>query len=107
VGDGELGRTPDVIVLHTSGLDGWEICDRLRERYPALPVIALTAAVRPDGANRDRARATLNCAAFVGKPCTHDDLAAVIRRVVRGDRGIEWSVGALRERNRPRVFGSE
>jgi CheY-like chemotaxis protein len=85
---------PEVIVLHL-GTGPWHLCDTFGA-HPAtrhVPVIVITAYVRPDRANRDRALATPNCAAFLGKPCTHDDLAAVIRRVVEGERQIELSIG--------------
>ena len=86
--------SPDVLILHV-GSEGWGPCESLQLAYPDLPVIALTAAVRPDRANRDRARALPNCAAFVGKPCTHTVLADVISRVARGERGIELSSGTI------------
>ena len=85
---------PEIIVLHL-GTGHWELCDEFT-RHPGTrhaPVIVITANVRPDRANRDRALATPNCAAFLGKPCTHEDVAAVIRRVVAGERRIELSSG--------------
>lgn len=85
---------PDVIVLHIAGGKHWGVCDELRELYGPIPVVVVTAAVRPDEANRQRARATVNCAAFVGKPCTHLELGAVIARVLDGQRGIELTTGA-------------
>ena len=84
---------PDVIVLHLVSAPGWMVCDDLLGLYPAVPVIVLTAAMRPDGAHRRRARATPNCAAFVGKPCTHLELGAVITRVLAGERGIQLTTG--------------
>lgn len=94
--DAAAALEPDVVVLHLTGDDCWHICDTFGTTQPALPVILLTASVRPDRANRDRARATNNCAAFVGKPCTHDQLSAVIARVLRGERGIELTTGSPR-----------
>lgn len=82
----------DVVVLHI-GSDGWESCERLSRFAPHVPVIALTAAVRPDGDNRRRAREAGNCAAFVGKPCTHTDLGLIIERVLGGERDIELTSG--------------
>ena len=85
---------PDVIVLHL-GPGHWERCEAFSENPVtcAVPVIVITAHVRPDRANRDRALTTPNCAAFLGKPCTHEDVAAVIRRVLAGERQIELSSG--------------
>jgi CheY-like chemotaxis protein len=54
-----------------------------------IPVIIVTSAVRPDGANRRRAWELGNCAAFIAKPCDHRMLAAVLRRVAGGERHIE------------------
>ena len=84
---------PDVIVLHPGKPQGWSVCDALGSLYPAVPVVVITAAVRPDGAHRQRARATPNCAAFVGKPCTHLELAAVIARVLAGEWGVQLTSG--------------
>jgi len=50
-------------------------------------VIVLTSLIRPDGANRRKAR-TLGCAAFVAKPCSLRQLVDV---VVRGERELEIS----------------
>ena len=86
---------PDLIVLHIGPAPGWDTCDALLRSCRTIPVIALTAAVRADGANRARVRSFPNCAAFVGKPCSHEELAAVIRRVLGGERRIEATAGAL------------
>ena len=88
---------PDVVVLHVGPAPGWNTGDALLHSCGTIPVVALTAAVRPDGANRARARGLHNCAAFVGKPCTHEDLAGVIGRVLGGERGIETTAGALHQ----------
>ena len=92
---------PEVIVLHVTADDagdsGWGTCDALRRMSTTagIPVVILTAAVRPDRANRDRARAMVNCAAFVGKPCDHERLALILQQVLEGQRGIEHSHGTL------------
>lgn len=93
--DAASKRKPNVIVLHIMSGAAWGICDELLRASPDVPVIVLTAAVRPDGANRALARAAENCAAFVGKPCSPQDLHVVIRRVIDGERQIELSAGAL------------
>ena len=84
---------PTAIILHIAQGDHWHICDALHRTCEDIPVIVLTAAVRPDGQNRERARETPNCAAFVGKPCTPDVLSLVIQRVISGERHIELSSG--------------
>ena len=52
-----------------------------------VPGILLTASIRPDRANRLRAR-DIGCAAFVAKPCIPDHLAPILRAVLSGDRGL-------------------
>ena len=92
--DAALSGRPDLIILHLAGGKDWGLCDELGELYRGIPVVVVTAAVRPDQANRQRARRTANCAGFVGKPCTHVELGAVIARVLDGERGIELTSGA-------------
>jgi len=52
-----------------------------------VPGVLLTGSVRADAANRLRANAN-GCAAFVAKPCAPDRLAAVLRAVIAGARGL-------------------
>jgi CheY-like chemotaxis protein len=85
--------SPSVIVLiiDRPEWDGWHMCLNLHlEGATAhIPVIVLTAAIRPDGANRQMAQRMPNCAAFVAKPCDHCLLVSVIERVISGERAIE------------------
>lgn len=81
----------DVVVFHLNGIFMWDACERVSKTARA-PIILLTAHVRPDRANRDRAR-DLGIAAFVAKPCTPEELARVIRRVLAGERGLEIKAG--------------
>jgi CheY-like chemotaxis protein len=83
---------PSVVVLALDPPEqmGWNACAGLYvELGNKIPVLVLTAAVRPDGSNRALARLMPNCAAFVGKPCDHIALAGVLRRVLAGERDIE------------------
>lgn len=93
---------PDIIVVHLGlpGADAFELCGRLRmeSELTGIPVIVLTSAVRPDGANRERVFSEPNCAAFVGKPCTPVDLAAIVRQVHGGRRGIALTSGTGADR---------
>lgn len=79
-----------VLVVVAPNGDGWKPCQVLRAHpaTSALPLVVLSASVRSDRINRDRAR-QLGCAAFVAKPCTPPELASVLRRVVAGERDIE------------------
>ena len=52
-----------------------------------VPGILLTGSIRPDRANRVRAR-EIGCAAFVAKPCLPDHLAPILHAVISGDRGL-------------------
>ena len=81
--------TARALVFHLSGLFTWEICRHVCEMVD-VPVVIVTARVRPDGANRARAR-RLDVAAFVAQPCPPPRLAEIIRRVLSGERGIEIS----------------
>jgi CheY-like chemotaxis protein len=64
---------PDVIVvdLLPEPERAWALVDRLTTRSRSVPVIIFTSLIRPDGANRRRAR-SLGCAAFVAKPARAD-----------------------------------
>lgn len=85
-------QSPEAVVVHLGlpGTDAFELCRTLRSdaALAHVPVIVLTSAVRPDGANRAEALEHSNCAAFVGKPCAPADLAAVVQEVHGGRRGI-------------------
>lgn len=86
--DGRTGLTmaiddsPDLIVLDVMlpGLDGFEICRRLRQRGSVLPIIMLTA--KTDVPDRVQG---LNLGAddYVTKPFSFDELLARIRAVLR------------------------
>ena len=65
----------------------------IEQRCADVPLIILTSLVRPDRANRKRARA-LGCAAFVAKPCSLMQLVNVVSLVRRGSRGLEISAYA-------------
>ena len=85
---------PHAIVVHL-GTGRWDLCDAFGQCRATsdVPIVVITADVRPDRVNRDRARTTPNCAAFIGKPCTHEDIAVVVRRVIAGERHIEFPSG--------------
>ena len=87
----QLDPSVVVAVLERPERDGWNTCIALHlEPHTAhIPIVILTAAVRPDGVNRLLARRLPNCAAFVAKPCDHIAMAHVLQRVLAGERGIE------------------
>ena len=70
--------------------EAWTFIEQRCADSPDVPLIILTSLIRPDRANRTRARA-LGCAAFVAKPCSLSQLVDVVCRVRRGTRGLEIS----------------
>ncbi|MEO8484278.1 MAG: response regulator [Acidobacteriota bacterium] len=82
--------TPDAIVLDLlpEPNQAWAFIARVRAECFAIPLVILTALIRPDRANRQRAR-ELGCAAFVAKPCAPDHLVEIVCRTMAGERGLE------------------
>ncbi|WP_374757105.1 response regulator transcription factor [Micromonospora chalcea] len=83
-------QPPDLVVLDLMmpGLDGIEVCRRLRRRLPELPVVMLTAL----GDEADRvAGLEVGADDYVTKPFSPRELVlrirSVLRRTARDDRG--------------------
>jgi CheY-like chemotaxis protein len=74
---------PDAIVtdLQLHGMTGWGVMQSLKENSQgrAIPVVLLTGYSNPE---IDRQARGFGCAAVLIKPCSPDDLAAVLRRVL-------------------------
>jgi DNA-binding NarL/FixJ family response regulator len=89
------GYAADVIVMELLPEPdvAWTFIEQRCANSPDVPVIVLTSLIRPDRANRKRARA-LGCAAFVAKPCSLKQLVDVVSLVRRGSRGLEISTYA-------------
>jgi CheY-like chemotaxis protein len=72
---------PDVVVLDVMmpGLDGWEVCARLRKdpKTADIPVVFLSARAQDDDRSRGYA---LGVVEYVAKPFDPADLIAVVRR---------------------------
>jgi DNA-binding response OmpR family regulator len=83
-----LCSLPDLVVvdLMIPGLDGLEVCRRLRQAAP-IPVIMLTA--KSDEADRI-AGLELGADDYVSKPFSPRELMARIRSVLRRARGDPW-----------------
>jgi DNA-binding response OmpR family regulator len=83
-----LRSLPDLVVvdLMIPGLDGLEVCRRLRQAAP-IPVIMLTA--KSDEADRI-AGLELGADDYVSKPFSPRELMARIRSVLRRARGEPW-----------------
>jgi two-component system, cell cycle response regulator DivK len=88
----ETESPPDVIVMELlpEPFDAWAFIERRCANAPEVPVVILTSLIRPDRANRQKARA-LGCAAFVAKPCSVQQLVDVVSQVHDGTRGLEIS----------------
>ena len=74
---------PDAVVtdLQLHGTTGWGVMKSLKEHAAGrgIPVVLLTGHSNPD---IDRQARELGCAAVLTKPCSPDDLASVLWRVL-------------------------
>jgi DNA-binding response OmpR family regulator len=85
---------PDALLLDVTmpGMDGWEVCRRIRE-FSAMPIIMLTA--RAQESDREMG-AVAGASAYVTKPVSLRDLEITVRTLVTesgstketGDLGI-------------------
>jgi two-component system OmpR family response regulator len=99
--DAAIGRThPDLVLLDIMlpGEDGRAICGRLRETWPSLPVIMVTAL----GEDGDRILGLdIGADDYVTKPFNTGELIARIRALLRRVRAAS---GAARARSGPLEF---
>jgi two-component system, OmpR family, response regulator ResD len=81
-----IARPPDLVVLDIMlpGMDGLEVCRRIHERWPELPIVMLTALAEPD----DRiAGLELGADYYVTKPFSPRELALRVDSVLRRSSG--------------------
>ena len=73
---------PEVVVLDLSmpGMDGWEVCNRLK-REPSPPRVIVVTGHGMRGTPQTQRE--LPCDAYFLKPCLPDDLESEIRRQLR------------------------
>lgn len=78
---------PDLILmdLKMPVMDGYEATRRVREKYPDLPIIALTAYTQPE---EEQKALEAGCNAFISKPINHQELIGTIHRTVSKIRKI-------------------
>lgn len=74
---------PDAVVtdLELQGTTGWKVMQAVKTHTAArpIPVVLLTG---HSSADIDRRAQEMGCAAVLTKPCTPDELAVVLRRVL-------------------------
>lgn len=86
---------PDIVLqdlLMPGGLDGIETTKRIRERAPAVKVIALTASI---DAPRMHAVLRAGAAGYIRKDAEPETLVAAVRAVARGRTYIDPAVARL------------
>ena len=82
---------PDLVLMDIAmpGIDGWETCERLRERgYDDLPVIVVSANVFDPTAKKGE---SMLCNDFIAKPFLLPDLLSKLKLHL----GIEWAVAPV------------
>jgi CheY-like chemotaxis protein/anti-sigma regulatory factor (Ser/Thr protein kinase) len=79
------GSVPDVVVtdLQMPRLDGFELVEALKENFPSVPVVLITAKGSEDIAARALQR---GAASYVPKACLASDLVPTVSRVVTATR---------------------
>ncbi|WP_457556277.1 response regulator [Candidatus Pyrohabitans sp.] len=76
---------PDLVLLDVRmpGMNGWEVCRRIKEREDTahVPVVMFTVRTSEDSVKRSR---ECGAEAHINKPFDIDELLAVVGRVLRG-----------------------
>ena len=74
-------QPPALVILDITlpGLDGYQVADRLRERYARLPILAITA----DGRAAQKAR-RVNAFAYLRKPFDLNELVELVKGALNG-----------------------
>lgn len=76
-------ETPDLILMdmRLPGLSGYEAAERIHQKFPALPIMAITADVLPG----DRERALeIGCVAYFSKPIRYKEIVKTIQDLLNG-----------------------
>ena len=82
-----------LVIVDVAGAADWRVCRRLVEsRRSAVAII--TSFLAKDRRYR-RLAFKMGVAAYAGKPCARGRLREMLRRLERGERGIELVSGAV------------
>ena len=86
---------PSAIMVDVREPRGWQICWRCRRDPIAqeVPLVIVTGCVAADRRCR-RLASRVGCAAFLMKPSRPETVEDIVRRVERGERGIELTTEA-------------
>jgi DNA-binding response OmpR family regulator len=78
---------PELVIVDVMmpAMDGWEVCQRLRE-FSDVPIVILTACATPQNAAK---AATMGADGFVTKPVTIDELDLRIGSILRRRNGCQ------------------
>ena len=87
---------PSAIVVHVRKPRDWQVCWRCRRDPIAhqVPLVIVTGYMVADG-RCSRLAARVGCAAFLMNPSRPEAVEDIVRRVERGERGIELTTEAL------------
>ena len=80
-------ETPDVVIsdVRMSDVDGLDLLERVKGRFPSLPVVLITGHWNREVAASARRKGVYDC---LRKPVRIEDLMAVLERVKEGERDI-------------------
>lgn len=85
-------KRPDIVItdLRMSGMDGYQLLEKLRSRYPDLPVLGISGYVETERAQ------TLGFDGFLGKPVRSADMLKAVREGLTTDESEVAEPGEAR-----------
>ncbi len=79
---------PDAILMdmRLPGISGYDAAERIHQKFPALPIVAITA----DALSGDRERCLdLGCVAYFSKPIRYREIVETIRKILQNTPGAD------------------